>query len=490
MKLNGPGADAEEMCRIARLQGFQTSLLTDEQATLAAFRSRVKHAADVLEAGDILLMTFSGHGNNIRIEHWSGDPAKGRPGCSNPPVEKDGRDEKLCFYDGELIDNEIYSMWCKFNQGVKIVLIADSCLSGTLNFFLPVFRGFGTNIEMDDEPSLPSIPDDDIQPDELHDIPPTVLLISASHDDSTTKAAGPGERNSKFTQGLLKAWEALGADDTYVTFYSRIVQEAMAIQPRIRPNFAVIGRESDMMSAFKNERPFSIQSPTPLPREDSEQPDPGSEPGAMPGASVIVRPARDIVSPYRPKPFPQMEHATLTVTVAMGSPDGATTPITNAPVILFNSNMTINRVVFTEEKGGCAFVAVPPGQYFILATDPPANRYRMFGQFVAELPVDIPVCFPEDPDNKGKIKVTVQVGGSTASGRLVKLYVAGGSTPIVQQPTDSNGECLFFGLFGAYDVEVIANSVPGCSDRRNAINVPLDDNTEVRVDFSFPSSCS
>ena len=46
--------------------------------------------------------------------------------------ETDGLDETWCLYDRQLVDDELYGMFGKFAKGVRIVLLSDSCHSGTV----------------------------------------------------------------------------------------------------------------------------------------------------------------------------------------------------------------------------------------------------------------------------------------------------------------------------------------------------------------------
>ena len=43
----------------------------------------------------------------------------------------DLEDETWCLYDGELIDDELAELWAHFAKGVRIVVLSDSCHSGT-----------------------------------------------------------------------------------------------------------------------------------------------------------------------------------------------------------------------------------------------------------------------------------------------------------------------------------------------------------------------
>ena len=46
--------------------------------------------------------------------------------------EADKQDETWCLYDGQLIDDELYFELSKFAPGVRILVLSDSCHSGTV----------------------------------------------------------------------------------------------------------------------------------------------------------------------------------------------------------------------------------------------------------------------------------------------------------------------------------------------------------------------
>ena len=45
--------------------------------------------------------------------------------------EPDAQDETWCLYDGELLDDETYSLLSELSEGVRILVFSDSCHSGT-----------------------------------------------------------------------------------------------------------------------------------------------------------------------------------------------------------------------------------------------------------------------------------------------------------------------------------------------------------------------
>ena len=112
-------ADAHDMAKIARERGYAGStLLLTKAATAAAFIKAMEDAANKLASGDILFLSYSGHGG--QVPDRDGDD------------EVDGLDETWCLFDRQLIDDELYGLFGRFAKGVRIVLLSDSCHSGTV----------------------------------------------------------------------------------------------------------------------------------------------------------------------------------------------------------------------------------------------------------------------------------------------------------------------------------------------------------------------
>ena len=122
MDLQGCVNDANDWAGVLAERGFKVTTLLDDQATKAAM---VKAMGDLIgkgAKGDTLVITFSGHGTYQ--PDTDGD-------------EADGLDEALCPYDlqtgGEaLTDDEIRNLFLARKAGVRIVLLSDSCHSGTV----------------------------------------------------------------------------------------------------------------------------------------------------------------------------------------------------------------------------------------------------------------------------------------------------------------------------------------------------------------------
>lgn len=115
--LNGCEPDAANMADIATAQGLNAEKMLTAFATRDAVIKKLDDLARVLKSGDLLVVSYSGHGGQIPDQN--GD-------------EADGLDETWCLYDGEFLDDELYQAWSKFKDGVRILVFSDSCHSGTM----------------------------------------------------------------------------------------------------------------------------------------------------------------------------------------------------------------------------------------------------------------------------------------------------------------------------------------------------------------------
>jgi len=109
--------DADVMQDIAKARGFETKQLKTSEATRDAVMGAIREAAQVLSAGDMFLMSYSGHGGQVL--DVDGD-------------EDDGRDDTWCLYDGQLLDDELRVLFAEFAPGVRVLVLSDSCHSGTM----------------------------------------------------------------------------------------------------------------------------------------------------------------------------------------------------------------------------------------------------------------------------------------------------------------------------------------------------------------------
>jgi len=119
--------DAKDWGAALDARGFAVRFLLDKAATGAGIRKAMKDAIGEAAAGDLVVIHYSGHGSFV--PDLDGD-------------EPDGTDECLCPYDiqkhGPITDDELSELYATRGPGVKLVMISDSCHSGTVARFAPI----------------------------------------------------------------------------------------------------------------------------------------------------------------------------------------------------------------------------------------------------------------------------------------------------------------------------------------------------------------
>lgn len=124
-----PGCDRDAarfatLCHDAGFDGVQ--VFVNQQASQPYIKPAFLTVSRSLSAGDLLVLYNSGHGGQMPDKN--GD-------------ESDGKDETICWWDGELVDDKIGEYLCKLKKGVRVLFVTDTCNSGTN------FRGRGKRIK-------------------------------------------------------------------------------------------------------------------------------------------------------------------------------------------------------------------------------------------------------------------------------------------------------------------------------------------------------
>jgi len=119
--LSGCVNDANDWSEELKKRGFEVTLLLDAQAKKAVMVAALTKITQDAGRDDISVITYSGHGT--WVPDMDGD-------------EADGRDEALCPHDigsGEVLtDDELYEIFSERKRGSRIILISDSCHSGSV----------------------------------------------------------------------------------------------------------------------------------------------------------------------------------------------------------------------------------------------------------------------------------------------------------------------------------------------------------------------
>lgn len=113
--LNGCVNDALHMDNLAFELGYkERTVLLDRSATLDRVREQLKKLAADSKPGDSVLISYSGHGTQVR--DYSGE-------------ESDGLDEAMCLHDTLFYDDEFVELLSLFEAGIDINVCSDTCHS-------------------------------------------------------------------------------------------------------------------------------------------------------------------------------------------------------------------------------------------------------------------------------------------------------------------------------------------------------------------------
>jgi hypothetical protein len=258
--------DAHDMAAIAKTQGMKSTVLLTKKATRAHALTAMRSAAKALKAGDLFFLTYSGHGGQVRDAN--GD-------------EPDGQDETWCLYDGQLIDDELYFELSRFVAGVRILVLSDSCHSGSVTRAIPpppppgmrpkamppavamrVYREHAAFYDKLQADVIKAAGKKTVDPDAalaqvgaaatatalVGKFNPAVVLISGCQDNQTSM---DGDHNGAFTEQVLKVWNNGGFKGGYASFHARV---RSLLPPSQSPNLFTLGKAS----AFLKQTPFTV----------------------------------------------------------------------------------------------------------------------------------------------------------------------------------------------------------------------------------------
>lgn len=248
--------DAIDMQTIALSQNFKSSfLLLSQNATRSAVKSVITLASQELRSGDMLLLSYSGHGGFVLDR--SGD-------------EVDRLDETWCLYDGQLLDDELKKLWTLFEEGVRIFILSDSCHSGTVakaSAFLEkeeskIFQKKQLTYDIakevyvknqdfyrEVEEQVGFVGDDKVKA--------SIKLFAACQDPQVSYTM-TFARNSIFTEKIKKVWDNGKFVGNYAEFFEKVKEEVVALDflPTVQtPNLLLVGKEH---LEFDNALPFMI----------------------------------------------------------------------------------------------------------------------------------------------------------------------------------------------------------------------------------------
>jgi len=245
-KLGGCENDARAMLRIAQVEGYATKTLYTRDATSHAVLAAIADAATSVPPGGFFLMTYAGHGGQV-------------PNGQGPTAdsESDGRDETWALYDRMLIDDELSDAFSAFLPGVNIVLLSDSCHSGTVYRFA---KSDGRRIP--DHVLSNVLQQDGARYREIQQIAGRALVsarglsLSGCQDNqSSQEVNGSGV----FTSRVVSTWANRSFRGSYTLFHRRIV---LQMPPTQTPQLSLFGVDAQSLAAATPFAPMETDTRT------------------------------------------------------------------------------------------------------------------------------------------------------------------------------------------------------------------------------------
>ena len=255
--------DAADMAELARAVGYEAKTLITAKATRKAVIGAIRAAARKMKAGDIFLMSYSGHGG--QVPDFSGDEALERG--------DDFQDETLCLYDGQIVDDELYALWSAFPADSRVLVVSDCCHSGSniktrmINEMLDAASGpdqtprvmplaVAARVARRQRDFYKAISNEvatawagPVTREMALPVAASVRLVSACQDN---QVALDGLTNGLFTGRLLEAWGEGAFQGDYTAFHRAILDR---MPPTQTPNHYLSGQVSP---AYAAQRPFDI----------------------------------------------------------------------------------------------------------------------------------------------------------------------------------------------------------------------------------------
>jgi len=210
--LNNAENDAEFYYQMALKKNFIAEKLIGKDATSDNLANSLASLAKKMLAGDILFLSYSGHGTRVR--DLNGD-------------EQDGYDEAMVLYDRLFIDDELKLYWDKFQAGVRIFFISDSCFNGTVTKAPISFRGIDPkDAEIDFKNNLSYY--------KSLEIPSSTAACSIIHiaacTDIQRAVDGPPRQNGLFTSIVRDIYDDGNFTGSYQSFFNMLSKDAPSYQ--------------------------------------------------------------------------------------------------------------------------------------------------------------------------------------------------------------------------------------------------------------------
>lgn len=249
--LNGCVPDMIELSKLFAELGYKTHTLRNSEATIQKIRDTILELGNALSPSGILVITYAGHG--APLQNKDNDD------------EATGKDQAWVTYDGFLLDDELNIIFSNLQANIRVLLLSDSCYSGSMLRALDLDSEFNTNrsITFEDVEEILalhnlSVKDLNVRGRSIVRPEPkaSVKLISACTDDQPALESPAG---GLFTLTLVNTFRQLqGVNINYLAFKDRILEK---IGRRQQPQLENSGTPNPVFDA---QFPFQIEPAGPV----------------------------------------------------------------------------------------------------------------------------------------------------------------------------------------------------------------------------------
>ncbi|HET7230219.1 MAG TPA: caspase family protein [Longimicrobium sp.] len=258
--------DATAMCEMAKAIGFETSLLTDRDATTEAVLGTLRAAASRVRCDDFLFVSFSGHG--LRV-----------PDLESSWSSLYGWEHTWCLFDRMLLGLELREIWADLPANSRVLVVSDCCFAAGIYWSIrgaTVDGCAAATTSPQGQASREWRDNGDAQPQrtlksadarkvygrnrKLYEmvqaqivsrpfpaVSADVLLLAACRD---CERARDGDPHGLFTGSLLNIWDSGGFQGDYVALHTELLR-------RLAPTQYPVLLASRLPS-FIRQRPFTI----------------------------------------------------------------------------------------------------------------------------------------------------------------------------------------------------------------------------------------
>jgi hypothetical protein len=238
--LRGCVNDANDWAGLLDFAGYQTEIILDADATRLTILSALDNLVTRAAPGDEIVFTYSGHGTSV---------------ADTNDDEIDAYDEALYVYDGILLDDELRETIRKMNPAAHLVVISDSCFSGSVTRIQAAALASPRYVETDKIPPDAKLNKRFLSEEEMIEI----LVSGCSDSEYSYDAQIDGRWNGAMT---AFATSVLRKGQTYLEFYQMLRERLPSSQYPQTPQLEGKDVNKNRVVFAENTAPLPKPEPT------------------------------------------------------------------------------------------------------------------------------------------------------------------------------------------------------------------------------------